>query len=128
MSDNNDLLDHDYLRDNFLAVGFADLLVEILTTFRKQARLNLTAIQEAQAGQDWAALAETAHTLKGTAGSVGASRLANTAEQLELILTEGDRMCIARLVTELAEVLSSTDQAIATELERTDTKGWQNLL
>lgn len=128
MPDNNDLLDHDYLRDNFLAVGFADLLVEILTTFRKQARLNMTAIQQAQAGQDWAALAETVHTLKGTAGSVGASRLANTAEQLELTLTEGDRICIARLITELAEVLSSTDQAIATELERSDDTGWQNLL
>lgn len=128
MPDNEPLLDHAYLRDNYLSVGFGDLLRDVLVTMRQQAVVYLSAAQDALKHQNRSALAETAHALKGSAGSVGASQLAATAERLEMAAPTENLAALSRRVAELALVTARTDRAFATELERPADDGWLDLL
>ncbi len=123
MTDDDTLLDHAYMRDNYLAVGFGALLRDVLAMLNQQAGTNLAAIQDALAHRDWATLAEQGHSLKGSAGSVGANLLAAEAEQLEEVAPSGDMTVIAPLVAQLARTVARTQAAIAAELTAPDRSG-----
>ena len=60
-----------------------DLLAELIELFLQDAPVRLGAIREAIAGEDWAQLAASAHSLKGSCGSLGAVRMADLCGRLE---------------------------------------------
>lgn len=61
-------------------IGNRELEVELLRLFRSQLRDQATAIREATNAEGWKF---ATHTLKGVALSIGAWRIADTAERLE---------------------------------------------
>ena len=106
-------LDLVYLDENYVAVGFGDVLHDVLRTFSDQARQNLRTIQTAYRTSDLIAVSETAHTLKGSAGSVGALRLAAVAEALEKSAANGDVATTTQLTKELAPLIAGTLNEVA---------------
>jgi len=118
LPDPTQLLDRDYLRDNFHDVGFSYLLPELLELFSKQTCEGLQALEQFYATHDYQALTVEAHTVKGTAGSVGAAALSTAAADLEHAAQEGDSVRIAQTYNHLQEVAAQTLQAVAHELEQ----------
>ncbi len=109
-------IDREYLKENYLNVGFKDLLIEVLEIFQQQSGEYLEILQKAIDSGDINILAEEAHTIKGSAGSVGASELANRAKAIELAAKAGEYDRAKKLFAELPEILIRTDVAITAEL------------
>jgi len=65
------------------AVGSEELVAEILELFLAQATTHLETITRAVAAKDVDAVARSAHTLKGSATTVGATAVARAAAELE---------------------------------------------
>ena len=63
--------------------GDDDLLVELIDLFLQDAPDRIVAIRAAVATGDWARLAERAHSLKGSCGSLGAAQMAALCARLE---------------------------------------------
>lgn len=63
--------------------GEDDLLAELIDLFLQDAPTRITAIREAVELADWAALAERAHSLKGSCASLGAVHMADLCARLE---------------------------------------------
>ena len=118
------MLDLPYLHRNYVATGLGSVLPDVLQTFQKQAQRNLQTIQEACRTGNQTALQETAHTLKGAAGSVGAFRLADGAEELEDAVEQNDAAAAARLCAELAHLTNATLQAISSILAQPQDERW----
>ena len=109
-------IDREYLRINYLDVGFRELLIEVLEIFQQQAGEYLSILQQAIDSEDINILAEEAHTIKGSAGSVGACELANRAKAIELAAKAGEYERAKVLFSELPEILIRTEIAITAEL------------
>lgn len=63
--------------------GEDDLLAELIDLFLQDAPTRVTAIREAVELGNWAALAERAHSLKGSCASLGAVHMADLCARLE---------------------------------------------
>jgi HPt (histidine-containing phosphotransfer) domain-containing protein len=74
----SDVVDLDYLRR--FTLGNAALEEEVLRLFVDQAPLYLEQLRNAKSTKAWG---EAAHTLKGSAGAIGARRLTSVAEMVE---------------------------------------------
>ena len=111
------LLDHDYLRQNFHDAGFSYLLPELLELFSTQMREGLQALEQHYQNNNLADMTMEAHTLKGTAASVGAAALSVAASDLEQAAQEQDASRIEQPYKHLQEVAAKTLQAVAHELE-----------
>ncbi len=109
-------IDREYLRINYLDVGFRDLLIEVLEIFQQQSGEYLEILQKAIDSGDINVLADEAHTIKGSAGSVGASELANRAQAIEQAAKAGEHNRAIKLFSELPEIMIRTDIAITAEL------------
>lgn len=118
------MLDLAYLRTNYVATGMGDALRDVLHIFGNQLQQNLQTIQQACASGRREVLAETAHTLKGAAGSVGALRLADAAEGLEEAAESEQTGTVALLVEELARLGDGTLAAINALLAQPHDKNW----
>jgi HPt (histidine-containing phosphotransfer) domain-containing protein len=112
------LLDHDYLRVNFHEAGFRYLLPEILLLFQGQLAICQQSFEQLLTKGDLQGLAVEAHTLKGSAGSVGADALAQAAKHIEEQAPFGTQENAAMLVKQLKQLAELTEGAITAELER----------
>jgi HPt (histidine-containing phosphotransfer) domain-containing protein len=112
------LLDHEYLHINYHDAGFSYLLPEIMALFRSQAAIYLDSIEQHLMQGDLHGLALEAHTLKGAAGSVGATALAQIANNLEETASGSNIAEVSLQVGALREITSQTTAAITAELER----------
>jgi HPt (histidine-containing phosphotransfer) domain-containing protein len=59
--------------------GEPDLLADLVEVFADDASARLEALREALIQADADGIAKTAHTLKGSAGNCGASRMSHSA-------------------------------------------------
>lgn len=116
--DPTQLLDQDYLRNNFHDVGFSYLLPELFELFSKQTSEGLQVLEQHYQNNDLAAMVMEAHTLKGTASSLGAAALSLAAADLERTAEEDDSGRIAQTYHHLQEVAAQTLQAVTHELEQ----------
>ncbi|MDM7460621.1 MAG: Hpt domain-containing protein [bacterium] len=82
------MINYDYLSE--IAGGDEEFIAEILGDFLAQTPELLTQIEMAVAGADAGALGAAAHTLKGSARSVGADGFAEIAYELEQAGKSGD--------------------------------------
>jgi len=112
------LLDQHYLRENYHQVGFSYLLPELLELFRGQAILHLETIEQHLTQGNLHEVALEAHTLKGAAGSVGATALAQIAHHLEESAPDSDIAAVSLQVAALREITDQTTAAIRAELAR----------
>ncbi|MCE1227730.1 MAG: Hpt domain-containing protein [Geobacteraceae bacterium] len=115
------LLDHHYLKENYHQVGFSYLLPEILELFRGQATLHLETIEQHLAMGNLHEVALEAHTLKGAAGSAGATALALAAHHLEETAADSAISEVSQQVHALHELVAQTADAITMELVRLGT-------
>lgn len=118
LPDPSQLLDQNYLRNNFHDVGFRYLLPELLELFSKQTCEGLQSLEQYYARHDYPSLAIESHTLKGTAGSVGAAALSVAAADLEHASQEGNADRVEQTYHHLLEVAAQTLQVVAHELEQ----------
>ncbi|MDK9718400.1 MAG: Hpt domain-containing protein [Trichlorobacter sp.] len=116
--DQTALLDFEYLQINYHDAGFGYLLPEILELFRGQATLYLDLIEDHLRHADLHALALEAHTLKGTAGSVGAAAIEQAALLLENGVADAAITTVAAQVGQLRKIVQQTETAITAELAR----------
>lgn len=82
------MLNYDYL--NEITGGDPDFLAELLSDFLTQTPELLSQIESALVSGDAATLGKVAHTLKGSARSVGADEFAAIAFELEQAGKQGD--------------------------------------
>lgn len=90
-------------------MGDNSLMREVLTLFRGHARDCVKALNEARIEQDWRM---AAHTLKGTARTIGAFELAGIARQAEILTIAAEASQRAALLATLATSLTRTDEEI----------------
>lgn len=89
-----------------------DVLGQVLAIFRAKVPAQVREIEAAVAGGDAARVARLAHSIKGSAGNVGASRLLRAASALEATAREGTVEAAAELVANLGEELTSVLAAL----------------
>jgi len=96
------------------AMGRHDLYQRLLMRFREQQRDFAAQFTQARASDDASAAARAAHTLRGTAGNIGAHPLAEAATALELACkaNAGD--------TDIASLLTAVEQAMTPVLAGLD--------
>jgi two-component system, sensor histidine kinase and response regulator len=93
--------------------GDETILVEIVRVFLEDAPGQYQAMQAAAAAGDVPVLRRLAHTLKGSAGTVGATRLQDAALVLEKAVVRGDMTEAARLIPALGEHLAEVERTMS---------------
>jgi len=100
--------------DDLRALGGEELVTEVIEAYRKEATADVAALLEAVTGADIAGLERLAHRLKSASFSVGATSVAEFAEQLERLsrggTTEG--------APQIAQALNAAWLAAIEELQR----------
>jgi two-component system sensor histidine kinase BarA len=90
--------------------GDAGIIRDLLAMFRENSRSTLAAMEVAAASGDWDAVRRRAHTMKGSAGQIGAAQLAKLASGLEARLRGGTAGSL-RAVEELRSALERFEKA-----------------
>jgi CheY-like chemotaxis protein len=96
----------------------SDPLTDIIDLFVKQTPELLSALEKACSELDLGALSRTAHTLKGSAGNVGAEQLAALCKQLELAVKQGTSSAAQSLVSRIAQEFISVRIILQAERDR----------
>ncbi|MCD4841773.1 MAG: Hpt domain-containing protein, partial [Methanosarcinales archaeon] len=88
----------------------------ILTGFLKNNKETANKIRNAFDGKDWESLVQLAHSLKGSAGNIGANKLYKAARELETVSREGapTSALLERVEIALNQVLESLQMLIDT--------------
>jgi HPt (histidine-containing phosphotransfer) domain-containing protein len=94
-------------------LGNRSLEREVLRLFCTQSSACLQRLKDAQADTDWA---DAAHTIKGSARSIGAWRVAKIAEAAEALCGEGRQNESASVVCELERLIGEVNSYIDTLL------------
>ncbi|EWY39440.1 histidine kinase [Skermanella stibiiresistens SB22] len=92
-----DLIDEAQVEEIRAGVG-DEMLAELLTAFCDDVGMEFDRVRDATAAGDWAALAASAHTLKGVASNLGAARIAGLAKSLEIAAKEAASATTSTLV------------------------------
>ena len=82
--------------------GDAELLGELVEVFFTDYPRQLQSLLQAAAGQDYATLRRTAHTLKGGLGYLAAGEAEQMAREIEAVEDEAEPAAVSKLVFELA--------------------------
>jgi CheY-like chemotaxis protein len=85
-----------------------DALIELMELFIKDSRALVSKIGDAAKDNDASTLTEAAHSLKGSAATFGAARVAELCTQLETLDLAADPAGVSRCVEELEHVLERT--------------------
>jgi HPt (histidine-containing phosphotransfer) domain-containing protein len=95
------------------AVGGDERLARIADVFVSQAETHIETIAHAITLGDAAAVARTAHTLKGGAAAIGACAVADIAGELERLGERGDLTPAPEATRRLSEVYERTRAELA---------------
>ena len=99
----------------FPEAGDAEIVQEVLTVFQTDTATRLESLQAAAAASDMPRVKSQAHSIKGSAGQVGAIGMAALCQRIEQQAGQGAQ--VAPLVGELTEAFARVCQAIAAEQE-----------
>lgn len=86
----DDPLDRDYLQRNYLSLGCADVLADVVTMYLDSAPEKLAELRAALAAGQMEAAAKLAHGLKGESGSVAARQVVALSASIEQSARQGD--------------------------------------
>jgi len=90
-----------------------ELLTSVLTLYFDQAAGHLSTMQGAAARGDDISVARTAHQLKGTSATVGATLVSHLASELEVAAKTGDLSTADALVDRMRSALAATGTAFS---------------
>lgn len=111
----DDPLDRDYLERNYLALGCADVLADVVKLYLESHTVKLHALQERLAEGSSEELTKLAHGLKGESGSVGARFVMAIAAAIEQAARRNNREEIARLLPELKHEMTRVREVFQRE-------------
>lgn len=81
--------------------GDASLLTDLIQMFLEDAPVKLNSIKTGFAKRDMAIVEKAAHSMKGSAGNLGATEVQNLCDQLQQACRNGNPELIAGLVSQL---------------------------
>lgn len=100
--------------------GEPDVLTEVLRMFLRECPPRLERLRIAWAAGNIEELYRSAHSLKGSAGNIGAQRLFSVCAQLDDMGRTGDLTRLAPLVDALGTAYCEVEREIHRLLENTD--------
>ena len=106
----------DDLRRHTGSARGADMIVDLVGLFLREAPGRVAAVERAVAAHDAEALRKAARALRGSSRTLGAARMAELCTELEQIGTSGSVMGAAPLVAQLKDGFALTRRALQTEL------------
>jgi HPt (histidine-containing phosphotransfer) domain-containing protein len=95
-----------------------DPLQELVDLFLRDARVRLQKLAVAVDAKDCAALASTAHTLKGSANNLGARRLASFLATLESYGKTGNLTDSANILLNVRSEFHEVERALLAEVQK----------
>jgi CheY-like chemotaxis protein len=95
-----------------------ELLTTLITHFLAETPERMAAMQAAVSRRDAAALAETAHALKGSSGNLGATRMQELCGELQTLGRAGDLASAGALLDRLDEEFSRVRPVLQQEQDR----------
>jgi CheY-like chemotaxis protein len=95
--------------------GEPDIVAEVVALFLKEAPARLASLREAVVSGDLAAASRAAHTLKGSAGHLGARTLSTLCARFEEKVRAGRPFDVAFAAGAIAEELDRVSAALAAE-------------
>lgn len=104
--------------ERLLRIGGQEFLIEMIDLFLQHAPERIRAAREALAGGDHKALYRAAHSLKSTAGNLGARGLQRVAERVESKAAEMDVETIPPLLEEMARRYEDVRDRLEAERRR----------
>jgi HPt (histidine-containing phosphotransfer) domain-containing protein len=107
--------------DRLIRIGGQEFLVEMIDLFLEHAPERLDAARSALDQGDFPAVYRAAHSLKSTAGNLGARNVQGVAERIETSARAEDAASIGPLLEELAR--HYRDARVELEAERGRRKG-----
>lgn len=103
--------------DRFAAETSPELVPEIITAYKLELDRRLDELIEAAAARDEARIGRLAHAIAGSAASVGAIRLRQTARRLEAACKAGDAVTAGPLITAIPTLAAETSDLLRKRLE-----------
>ena len=85
------------------AAGSSGFLNELIDLFLREAKLQLTRLEEAFENQDAPRFERAAHLLKGSSGNLGAHGMSRTCDELQALARAADWSRIADQLLDLEE-------------------------
>jgi two-component system, sensor histidine kinase and response regulator len=99
-------------------LGDAELLIELTDMFLDDTSSRLASLREALKAGDAHGVERTAHTLKGSSGNMGATRMAAICAELQDVGATGDLSGAAELLGSLEEEFGRVRPALEAEVAR----------
>ncbi len=101
----------------------AGLVVKLVETFLRHAPGRFAHCRQGMKSSDWTAVGEGAHSLKSSAGHLGADRLLEICDRMERLAEAGNCADLLALEDEFASVYAGTITALEEEKPRWVPKG-----
>ena len=105
--------------ENLRELGGAEMLSELTQMFSDDTRSALATLREAAKSGDASSVERAAHTLKGSSGSMGATRMAKISAELQDAGASGDLSRAPGLLELLEDEFERVRPALEAEVERT---------
>jgi two-component system, sensor histidine kinase and response regulator len=99
-------------------LGDAELVADLAVMFIGDAEFRLAALGEAVESGDAGSVERAAHTLKGSSGNMGATRMAAVCAELEEAGASGDLGRVPELLDRLEEEFGRVRPALEAEVAR----------
>lgn len=109
---------HAGVLERLVRVGGQDLLIRMIELYLEHAPGRMDAIRRAVESGDGAALYQAAHSLKGTAGNLGAIGLQEKVERLERAATDADTAAARSLLGAVEELFEEARVELVAERDR----------
>lgn len=107
----------DEVRELVMSTATPTVLQELLTTYLTDARAHLARLEALARRWDLLGLRQTAHTLQGSSGAVGAVRLAAACRELEKAVADGHVEGLGPLLAAARGELEQADLALTARLD-----------
>ncbi len=105
-------LDHDYINRNYIQLGCADVLKDVIDIFMESYPEKIIMLKKALENMATPELTKASHGLKGEAGSVGAMIVNRLAAATEQAARREDIDEVRRLIPELEKELARASEAL----------------
>lgn len=112
-----DVLVEDAALEKVRAIGGDDLLARLIDSFLLHAPPRVETTRTGERTGDLETVARATHSLKSTAGNLGARRLQFLAERIESLAAAQDAAAVSALLGELEAVFDATRVALSERRE-----------
>lgn len=117
MTDTGAALLEEAALDKVRAIGGNVLLARLIDSFLEHAPPRVAAARAGQQAGEMDAVARATHSLKSTAGNLGARRLQFLAERVEALATAHDGAGVSEMLDQVESVFEATRIALARRRE-----------